>query len=181
MRMRQDNRKAEREQTMAIAPWLIGYTLFLISLFAVCVAMVGLTTTLWGFALTHLGCALTAMALWWYDERRWGQAVWPEDVTEETPTPVLTTLSTAHQPTLMQQESEAAADWLSLKAEDFEMLESYTATLTERVSAVYPLVAREHVHKIVWTVMIELFCKRVIEATDTTPASVLTARISKAA
>jgi hypothetical protein len=50
--------------------------------------------------------------------------------------------------------------------------------LTERVEAVYPLVDRDHIHKIVWTVMIELFGK---SAVHTTQASIIAAKIARAA
>ncbi|MBI3303680.1 MAG: hypothetical protein HYZ72_16570 [Deltaproteobacteria bacterium] len=163
-----------------MAQWLIGYAIFLFWLFAACAVTLGLKTTLWGFALTHLGCALAVVALWWYDERRWGRTAGVEDLTPTTARePAI--LALAPQPTLMQQESGPAADCLSLKDEEFELLESYTETLTERVSGLYPLVAREHVHKIVWTVMIELFCKRIVESADANPAAILAARLSKAA
>jgi hypothetical protein len=74
-----------------------------------------------------------------------------------------------------------SAKWLSLNEDEFNLLESYTDTLTDQVSAVYPLVARDHVHKIVWTVMIELFCKRAAQTQQSTPASLLASRIAKAA
>jgi len=160
--------------------WLIGYGVFLVWLFSVCVTTVGFKTAFWGFLLTHAGCAIATAALWWHDERHWGNLT-GSDESADTTEPASVSVSATPQPVPAQPESRASADWLSLNEEDFDLLESYTENLTEQVSAVYPVVSRDHVHKIVWTVMIELFCKRAAQATQSTPASLLAARIVKAA
>ena len=79
------------------------------------------------------------------------------------------------------QNTQQTQDWLSLKADDFDLLARYTQDLTDRVEAVYPLVDRDHIHKIVWTVMIELFGKSLEPAAHTTQASIIAAKIARAA
>ena len=44
--------------------WIIGYGLSLIGLFAVCATTLGLTTTIWGFVITLIGCVIASLALW---------------------------------------------------------------------------------------------------------------------
>lgn len=162
-----------------MATWIIGYGTFLVLLFSICTVSIGLATTMWGFILTFAGCTAASLALWWRDEHQWRQALAAQEPISITMTSPLRPVATesASEPT-----STSTTDWLSLEAEDFDLLETYTQDLTERVEAVYPLVERDHIHKIVWTVMIELFCKRLATASQsTTPASVIAAKMARAA
>jgi hypothetical protein len=162
-----------------MAPWIIGYGTFLIVLFSACTITLGLATTLWGFVLTFAGCTATALILWWQDERQWRQTHAAQEPAIINLTPFIPQVARESTP---EPTPAPAADWLSLEADDFDLLETYTQDITERVEAVYPLVEREHVHKIVWTVMIELFCKRMETVSQhATPASMIAAKIARAA
>jgi len=162
-----------------MAPWIIGYGMFLVSLFTACTVILGFSVTVWSFALVFSGCTLASLALWWRDELHWKeslpkQAPVPVMVTPPAPSPLNETPTSSENPQPVQ-------DWVPLEDEDFNLLETYTKDLTERVEAVYPLVDREHVHKIVWAVMIELFCKRMETSAHSTPASLIAARMARAA
>jgi hypothetical protein len=161
-----------------MAPWIIGYGTFLVFFFSVCVASLGLATTMWGFTLIFAGCTVASLALWWRDEHQWQQTL-------STQEPIAVNVASPARSVAMESAPEptpsATTDWLSLEADDFDLLETYTQDLTERVEAVYPLVERDHIHKIVWTVMVELFCKRMATAAHTTPASVIAAKMARAA
>lgn len=168
----------EREENY-MALWIIGYGMFLVSFFALCAAILGLNTTMWGFALVFTGCTVASLVLWWREERQWQaplqrQEASPFTITLPSHTSVVATSPPA-------QSTQPNQDWLPLEGDDFDLLETYTQDLTERVEAVYPLVGRDHVHKIVWTVMIELFCKRMATSSHSTPASLITARMARAA
>jgi hypothetical protein len=162
-----------------MAPWIIGYGAFLVILFTVCTVTIGLSTTMWGFLATFAGCTVAALFLWWRDEYKWKRAL----SAQETPTMNLTPASSPvmAEATEPPPTSPSMSDWLSLEDDDFDLLETYTQDLTERVEAVYPLVERDHIHKIVWAVMIELFCKRMATASHSTPAAVIAAKMARAA
>lgn len=162
-----------------MAPWIIGYGMFLFSFFAACTAILGLNITMWGFAVTFVGCTVASLILWWRDELQWKASLQRQDDAPFTVTP-LSHAVIAETPSLSQS-SQQNQDWLPLEDDDFNLLETYTQDLTERVEAVYPLVDRDHVHKIVWAVMIELFCKRMAASSHNTPASIITARMARAA
>ena len=160
-------------------PWLVGYTTFLLSLFAICTAVLGLNTTAWGFTVIFAGCTLASFVFWWRDEILWKESFQASNSTASSiPYPVqfMTTDQSAS-----TQNSPHPQDWAPLGDSDFDLLETYTRDLTARVEAVYPLVGRDHVHKIVWAVMIELFCKRMDPSSRTTPASVISERIARVA
>lgn len=166
------------ERGNSMAPWIIGYGTFLVLLFSICSVSIGLATTMWGFVLTFAGCTAASLALWWRDERQWRQTQAVQNISS------ITVAASAHKATpepLSTPLTTPTTDWLSLEAEDFDLLETYTQDLTEQVESVYPLVERDHIHKIVWTVMIELFCKRMATATHVTPASVIAAKMARAA
>lgn len=182
--MREKREKGEQRQSrkgaILMVQWLIGYGLSLVCLFVVCVATLGLTTTLWGFVTTLIGCTIASLVLWWRDEHRWKDSMLAQETndiacTDPTPQSVITELQTAPQRTQQSQ------NWLPLKEDDFDLLATYTQDLTERVEAVYPLVDRDHIHKIVWTVMVELFCKSMEPAAHTTQASIIASKIARAA
>ena len=167
----------ERENLMA--PWIIGYSMILVSLFTVCTAILGFSTTVWGFAFVFAGCTGASLILWWREERQWNDSLQGQEA-------VLVSVSSFPQSVMAEtqirsESSQQTQDWLPLEDDDFDLLETYTKDLTERVEAVYPLVDREHVHKIVWAVMIELFCKRMATPAHDTPASVIAAKIARAA
>jgi hypothetical protein len=153
--------------------------MFLFSFFTACTAIFGLNTTLWSFVVIFAGCTVASLVLWWRDELQWQASLQKQDDAPFTVTPlphavIAETLSRS-------QDSQRNEDWLPLEDDDFNLLETYTHDLTERVEAVYPLVNRDHVHKIVWAVMIELFCKRMATPAHDTPASVITAKMARAA
>lgn len=168
----------EREENY-MAPWIIGYGMFLVSFFAACTAILGLSTTLWGFTITFAGCTVASLCLWVWEELQWLPSAQKQD---EAP---LTVTLPSHSATVEtpspSQSSQQNQDWLPLEDADFDLLETYTQDLTERVETIYPLVGRDHVHKIVWAVMIELFCKRMAASSHSTPASLITARMARAA
>lgn len=165
------------ERGNIMAPWIIGYSAFLVLLFSICVVSLGLTTTMWGFILIFAGCAAASLTLWWRDEHQWKQTF---SAQESTPINVASSARSVAMESAPEPTSSSTTDWLSIEADDLDLLETYTRDLTERVEAVYPLVERDHIHKIVWTVMIELFCKRMATATHSTPASVITAKMARA-
>ena len=162
-----------------MARWIIGYGMFLVSFFAACTAILGLNTTLWGFTVTFAGCTVASLVLWWREELQWQASLQkqpdvPLAVTQPSHALVVETPSPS-------QSSQQHPDWLPLEDDDFDLLETYTQDLTEHVEVVYPLVGRDHVHKIVWTVMIELFCKRMATSSHSTPASLIAAKMARAA
>lgn len=161
-------------------PWLVGYTTFLASLFIICTAVLGLNTTAWGFTVTFAGCTLASFVLWWRDE-----VLWKESLQAHNPiapsVPPSVHQSTITDTSVSAQNSSHLHDWAPLEDSDFDLLETYTQDLTARVEAVYPLVSRDHIHKIVWTVMIELFCKRMDPSSRLTPASIISERIARVA
>jgi len=159
--------------------WLIGYLVFLTGLFAVCLATAGIETTLWGFGITHLGCALATLALWWQDERRWSGTAWSENV--QTIASIPLTPAVASEPPLARQEDSLSTDWLGLQEANLDLLQSYTETLTKKVSAVYPVVAQDHIRKIIWTVMIELCGKQLAESADGSQTTASPAKRSQVA
>jgi hypothetical protein len=170
--------KVRAERGNSMAPWIIGYGTFLVILFSVCTVTIGLATTMWGFVLTFAGCTAAAFALWWRDEYQRKQTLSAQESIS------INVASLSHSVTMAPMPEPTSAsntDWLSLEADDFDLLETYTQDLTKRVEAVYPLVERDHVHKIVWTVMIELFCKRMATASHPTPASLIAAKMARAA
>lgn len=162
-----------------MAPWLVGYGIFLVCLFTLCTAILGFTTTLWSFVTLFVGCTVAALTLWWQEERWWQTSLQARksEILNAPPNPLQGMAETSSSAQLAQQDQ----DGLTLDDADFDLLETYTQELTERIQAVYPLVGRDHVHKIVWTVMVELFCKRIATASSATPASVIAAKIARAA
>lgn len=162
-----------------MALWIIGYGMFLVSLFTASHALFGLSPTVWGFALIFSSCTMGSLVLWWRDELHWR-----ESFQEQAPVPV-TLLADSDafvtESQILPDNLQQSQEWLPLEDEDFNLLETYTQDLTERVEAVYPLVNRDHVHKIVWTVMIELFCKRMAASSDSPQASIIAARMARAA
>jgi len=162
-----------------MVPLLIGYGTFLASLFTVFTVMFSFSTTVWGFALIFSGCTAVSLILWWREESQW-----QESFHEHEPVSFPVTLPSSSIMTGAPTPSEnprQIQDWLPLEDEDLNFLETGTKDLTERIEAVYPLVDREHVHQIVWAVMIELFSKRMATSSYSTPASVTTARKERAA
>ena len=164
----------------SMVQWIIGYGLSLIGLFAVCATTLGLTTTIWGFVTTLIGCVIASLALWWQDEHQWKNSLLAQE-TNSVASAMMTAHSDVPEMQTAPQNTQQTQDWLSLKADDFDLLARYTQDLTERVEAVYPLVDRDHIHKIVWTVMIELFGKSLEPAAHTTQASIIAAKIARAA
>src|SRR5262249_3069315 len=162
-----------------IAQWIIGYGVSLVCIFTICSVALGLSTTIWGFVSIFTGCAIASLAFWWQDEHRWKKSLLSQATTTLASPSAPLPIGAALQPAF--QSSQQNQDWLPLDADDFDLLETYTQDLTERVEMVYPLVDRDHVHKIVWTVMIELFCKRMESAAHTTPATIIAAKIARAA
>ena len=160
--------------------WIIGYGLSLVSLFAVCTATLGLTTTIWGFVTILVGCVIASLALWWQDEHQWKNSPLAQE-TNSVASPIMTAHSDVSEMQTALQNTQQTQDPFLLKADDFDLLARYTQDLTERVEAVYPLVDRDHIHKIVWTVMIELFGKSLESAAHTTQASIIAAKIARAA
>lgn len=162
-----------------MAPWLIGYGMFLVWIFTICAATLGISTTVWGFAVTFAGCTVAALGLWWQDEHRWRSSLPTPDLDSSVSSTGSHAMAAATQDA--SQHSPRSHDWLPLEDDDFDLLETYTQDLTERVEAVYPLVERDHIHKIVWSVMIELFCKRMTASSHNTTASVIAAKMARAA
>ena len=158
-----------------MAPWLVGYTVFLVSLFAICTSVLGLNTTAWGFTITFVGCTAASFILWWREE-----ILWKETLQIPNSVAPLSFKSAATEISVPTQSSQQP-DWTALEDSDFDLLATYTQDLTARVEAVYPLVGRDHVHKIVWTVMIELFCKRMDPSSHLTPASIISERMARVA
>lgn len=160
-------------------PWLVIYTTFLVSLFAICTAVLGLNTTVWGFAITFVGCTLASFVLWWRDEILWKETLQVQNST--APVVPLPLQSVTTETPISTQNLQQNQDWAPLEDSDFDLLATYTQDLTARVAAVYPLVDRDHIHKIVWAVMIELFCKRMNPSSHVTPASIISERIARVA
>lgn len=160
-------------------PWLVGYMTFLVSLFAICTAFLGVSTTTWGFTVTFAGCTLASVVLWWRDEVLWKESLQTGNIS--IPNLPLLTQFTATDTSVPAQGSIPPQNWAPLEDKDFDLLETYTQDLTARVEAVYPLVGRDHIHKIVWAVMVELFCKRMDPSSQTTPASIISERIARVA
>jgi hypothetical protein len=162
-----------------MAPWITGYGMFLVGLFTICTAILGFTTTMWSFVTLFVGCTVAALALWWQEEQWWQTSLHARksETINAPPNPLQVMTDPLSNAQLAQQDQ----DGLTLEDADFDLLETYTQELTERVQAVYPLVGRDHVHKIVWTVMVELFCKRIATASPATPASIIAAKIARAA
>lgn len=50
---------------------LSAYIGFIVVLFALSAAVLGLKATLWGIGILHLGCAAGILALCWWEEHRW--------------------------------------------------------------------------------------------------------------
>lgn len=72
----------------------VGYMLLIIGFWAACFAMTNLESVLWGFAITHLGCALIASVLLWREERyvvpvsvydNEGETLLPAEAVEKNP------------------------------------------------------------------------------------------------
>jgi len=160
-------------------PWLVGYTTFLISLFALCTATLGFNTTAWGFTATFASCTLAFFVLWWRDEILWKESFQAANFTAPSVSSLIQ--STTKDSPVRTQNSSHLQDWAPLEDSDFDLLETYTQDLTARVEAVYPLVGRDHIHKIVWAVMVELFCKRMDPSSHTTPASIISEKIARVA
>ena len=161
-----------------MGPWIIGYGTFLLGLFTICTMTFGLSATVLGFIMTFVVCSLATFLFWWQDEQQWGKSHYMDQ--ESTPV-VPSSLSSTVTNELNISQYISQQECFSINDNDFDLLETYTQDLTQRVEAVYPLVDREHVHKIVWTVMVELFCKRLAPSPSITPASVIAAKMVRAA
>jgi cytoskeletal protein RodZ len=128
--------------------------------------------------VTFAVCSLVTFVFWWQDEQLWQET----RKMEQEPTPVVgSSLSSlvTHEP-IIPQSIQSQQEHLSFDDNDFDLLETYTQEITQRVEAVYPLVDREHVHKIVWTVMVELFCKHGDPFARTAPTPVIAEKIARA-
>jgi hypothetical protein len=163
----------------ALMQWIIGYGLFLVSLFAACTAILGLTTTIWGFVSIFVGCVIASLALWWQEEYQWKNSPLAQEM-NGVASATMTTRSDVSERQTTLQNTQQIWDPFPLKADDFDLLARYTQDLTDQVEAVYPLVDRDHIHKIVWTVMIELFAKSLEPAAHITQASIIAAKIARA-
>ena len=118
-----------------------------------------LKTALSWVGLLHLGCALGIVALLWWEERRWSKDTMEQYAPANTFSPVIrsaTVPASSTLPAWQKEENLLLPRDVSLAKDTLRNLESRAATLTDRVSAVYPLVAREDIHKIIWMVMIEM-------------------------
>ncbi|MCS6925997.1 MAG: hypothetical protein NZ578_08865 [Candidatus Binatia bacterium] len=113
-----------------------GYTAFVLLLFALVSALAGVKTALIGFGSVFSMSTLGILAFWGWEERQWRAALrsaaWsplPDSFTSSS-------LSTAPGP---------------------DALASRAAALTERLAAVYPLIQREDLYKIIWMTMVEIY------------------------
>jgi hypothetical protein len=133
---------------------LLGYTAVVLGLFVLSAVMTSLSTTLSGFGVFFSACTLGVLAVWWWNEHDWGTKDAKHYKSTHLPDPALLS-------DLVQPDTEITGNLLAFSAsafaeKDLFTLKSRAATLTERISAVYPLVAREDIHKIVWMVMVEM-------------------------
>jgi hypothetical protein len=116
-----------------------------------------LKTVLSWAGILHLVCALGVIALLWWEERRWSKDSMEQYAPPDTISPLIRPVSVSSLLPVQQKEENLllSCDG-SLDTDTLRSIESRAATLTERISAVYPLVAREDIHKIVWMVIVEM-------------------------
>jgi hypothetical protein len=132
-------------------------SVFFLGLFALGSIAALLKTILSWAGLLLLVCTLGVIALWWWEERRWSKDSMEQYAPPDTVSPLIRSISVSSLlPAQQQEENPLLFRDVSLDKDTVRSLESRAATLTDRVSAVYPLVAREDIHKIVWMVIIEM-------------------------
>ncbi len=139
-----------------------GYTVFMLGLFVLSVFALGLKAALWGFGILHVGCALVVLGLWRHEERTQSYMQDPDmplDLTPGTsvfsPTGELIVPSLKNMSPLPNTLAESASD-----EPEPNLFEEQVKGITERVSAVYPLINREDIHKIVWMSLLEMTHKQ---------------------
>lgn len=161
------------------AKWAFGYCVFLVALFTICTATVGLTATIWGFVIGFTACTVAALALWWLGERQYQKYAFSQEENSATRTAVLQAEETITR--MAPQNAQSPLTWVSLTKGEADLLETSTQELIERVEELYPLIEQHHIHAIVRTVMVELFCKHTAPTPLTTLASILAAKMERAA
>ena len=139
-----------------------GYTVFMLGLFVLSVFALGLKAALWGFGILHVGCALVVLGLWRHEERTQSYMQDPDmplDLTPGTsvfsPTGELIVPSLKNVSPLPNTLAESASD-----EPEPNLFEEQVKGITEGVSAVYPLINREDIHKIVWMSLLEMTHKQ---------------------
>ncbi len=139
-----------------------GYTVFMLGLFVLSVFALGLKAALWGFGILHVGCALVVLGLWRHEERTQSYMQDPDmplDLTPGTsvfsPTGELIVPSLKNMSPLPNTLAESASD-----EPEPNLFEEQVKGITEGVSAVYPLINREDIHKIVWMSLLEMTHKQ---------------------
>ncbi len=60
-----------------MARWILGYMMFVVGIFWVGWDIVGPGPLLWGLSATCLICSAVGGLLWWQDERRWQEEMYP--------------------------------------------------------------------------------------------------------
>jgi hypothetical protein len=143
---------------------LLGYTAVVLGLFVLSAVMTSLSTTLSGFGIFFSACALGVLAVWWWNEHQW--ATEDAERYRSTHMPAFSLLSGPVQPDAEKTGNLFALSAPVLEESSFSTLVPRAVALTDRVSAVYPLVAREDIHKIVWMVMVEM-CHEQAQAENT--------------
>jgi hypothetical protein len=181
-----DQKKSlKREKTSILkkgtqmAKWILGYCLSLVCLFTVWTLTLSFTTAVWGFVSLFAGCTIAVLALWWQGERQVKNAFFTQGEDSFAFAPAPRPEETNAQANF--QDSQQDQDWLPLNEGDVDLLETYMQDLTERVGEAHPSINREHVDIIVRTVIFQLFGKRMMPTACTTPASILTPKIARAA
>ena len=133
---------------------LLGYTAVVLGLFVFGAVTTSLSATLSGFGILFSACTLGVFAMWWWSEHHWATAEAEHYRSTHMLSP--STFPVPVRPGAEETDDLFAFPAPALEEKILSTLVPRAATLTDRVSAVYPLVAREDIHKIVWMVMIEM-------------------------
>lgn len=146
---------------------LIGYTVFMLTLFALGSALIGLKTTVLGFGFFYVVCTFIVFTIWWWHEYQWSSEAPAPPMPAGYALPSLAPIVSLHPASRNTEEDPLLALAAACEERNLSSLESRIEAITNRVSTVYPLVAREDIHKIVWMALIEM-CYDQTQITDQT-------------
>lgn len=157
----------EGSTSMSVSQLLFFYIISTLALFTLGVAAIGVKATFLGFSVMYSVCALAVLALWWWEERQWSGEDTERSLLVDRVAPSASSVR-------IEAHSEKVEDLLTsrqtLIAEaDSHTLEARAVALTDRISEVYPFVAREDIHKIVWMAMVEI-CHERMQSMASEPA-----------
>ncbi|MEW6296960.1 MAG: hypothetical protein AB1671_04370 [Thermodesulfobacteriota bacterium] len=140
---------------------LSGYTASVLVLLVLVSAVTGVERTFLGFGVIFATSTLGILALWWWDERHWSAAaspalpphagtslLAPESLAGEQPGP-----RPASPPLPLAGKNLSSR---ALEEKSLDALAPRAAALADRLMAVYPLIQREDLYKIIWMTMVEL-------------------------